>query len=108
VWDPHWLWGVPCALAAVAIALLFGGSLVSDDAYEASRGGQAWFLDTASRVAIPFLELGILLGVVAASLSYTRSSWRVLRNASSVLWASAVLNLFIYVNDHPLLIIGLP
>jgi hypothetical protein len=104
----HWLWGVPCALAALGIAYLFGDSLVTFDAYKASSGGQEWFVDTASRVAIPFLELGSLLGVLAASLIYARHPWRALRNASFVLWASAVLNVVVYVIDHPGWFIGLP
>lgn len=97
-----WLWGVPCALVALGIAYLFGDSLVSFDAYNASSGGQESFVDIASRVAIPFIELGILIGVLVASLSYTRSPWRVLRNASFVLWPSAVLNILVFMFDHPL------
>jgi hypothetical protein len=99
---------MPCVLAALGIAYLFGDSLVSYDAYNASRGGQAWFGDTASRVAIPFLEIGLLFGVMAASIAHTRSAWRVLRNASYVLWASAALNVVMCMIDHPLWPIGLP
>ncbi len=102
----RWLWGVPCALLALLLALLWGSSLI-DDAFWASRGGQDWFGDTASRVAIPVVQAGILLGVVVTSAGHSRSPWKVLRNASFVLWLSALFDWFMYYVDHPLAWIGL-
>jgi hypothetical protein len=78
------------------------------DAHFASQFGTERFFDIASRLAIPFTELGLLTGWLVSTASSTRDRYRTLGNLSAALWACAVVNLFMFlVIDHPLWFIGL-
>jgi hypothetical protein len=100
-----WLFRVLCALVGGLFAYAFGESLVSD-AYFASREGQARFFDVASRLAVPFIEVGVIAGLVVTTATYTRDPRRVLRNLNAVLWLCFLINLAMFYWDHPLRLIG--
>jgi hypothetical protein len=93
---------------SVGAVLAYGSGLgLVTDAYSASRGGHDWFFDTASRVAIPFAELGTIMGLVVATAARSRQPRRVIRVAGASLSVAFLINLIMFFVDHPLAFIGL-
>lgn len=105
-----WVGPLLCLLCvSVGAFLAFeAGIFLLEDAYAASRGGAAWFSDSASRVAIPLFELGVVSGLTFGTALYVKNTWRVVRNLGMLLWACFLIDVVIYLLvDHPGCFIGL-
>jgi hypothetical protein len=84
-----------------------GWALVTD-AYFASRAGQAWFFDVASRIALPFTELGVVGCLMVLTVASRREIRTVVKRWNVAVWVCFFVNFGLYVWDHPGFLIGIP
>jgi hypothetical protein len=89
-------WGVLIVAALAAGYMLYAyARLMLWGARNILSGGPAYFNSAAWYIALPWLQLAVILGLAIASGFYRRSAWSVLRNATIAAWLFVILDMYV-------------